>query len=112
MNYHARVHDARIDDAFVLPMDGLFADLDAGAGALQLPDDFAEAPASAQLQVLKDWASALERAREQAFVSLYREIAAANPRQPPPVHLSMFHRACAELGMECQKIHVLLQEDV
>lgn len=112
MRYHERVQDHRIDEAFVLPMDGLFADLEAGAGALQLPDDFAEASATAQLHVLKDWASALERAREQAFVSLYREIAAANPKQPPPVHLAMFHRACAELGMECQKIHVLLQEYV
>lgn len=45
------------DEGFAQPVHGLFADLDAGLGCINLPDDFALAPSANQLSVIADWQS-------------------------------------------------------
>jgi hypothetical protein len=39
------------DEGFALPVHGLFADLDAGLGCINLPDDFSLAPSVNQLRL-------------------------------------------------------------
>lgn len=43
------------DDAFQLPMLGLYADLEAGCGSVLLPDEFHQAEPALQRRILADW---------------------------------------------------------
>lgn len=88
------------DEALVLPLHGLFADLDAGIGCIGLPDDFAQAPATIQLRVIADWQGALETARRRAIVGLFRELSATAGDLPLPERLERFRETCMTLGIE------------
>ena len=53
-----------------VPISGLFADLELGIGALNLPDRLWAASGEVQLEVIKDWLGALERLRQRALMQL------------------------------------------
>ena len=99
------------DDGFAQPVHGLFADLDAGLGCINLPDDFAQAPSANQLSVIADWQRALDDHRRRALVGLFRELSAATGDAPLPERLDRFRATCATLGLECPPdMGLLLQQ--
>jgi hypothetical protein len=99
------------DEGFAQPVHGLFADLDAGLGCINLPDDFALAPSANQLSVIKDWQRSLDAHRRRALVGLFRELSAATGDAPLPERLARFRATCATLGFECPAdMGLLLQQ--
>ncbi len=105
---HATDLSAAEDEGFVLPVHGLFADLEAGLGCLNLPDDFALAPSVNQLSVINDWQRALDTHRRRALVGLFRELSAATGEAPLPERLARFRATCTTLGLECPADMALL----
>ena len=98
-------------EGFAQPVHGLFADLDAGLGCINLPNDFAQAPSANQLSVIADWQRALDGHRRRAFVGLFRELSAASGDAPLPERLARFRATCATLGLECPPdMGLLLQQ--
>lgn len=87
-------------DAFLLPVSGLFADLEAGFGRLSPDDSFAAAPAMRQLQVLQGWQRSIEQLREHALVKLYGETCGRSPLALPQ-RMEQFRDACAQRGIAC-----------
>ena len=99
------------DEGFVLPVHGLFADLDAGLGCIGLPAEFAQAPGAIQLKVIGDWQRALETQRRRAIVALFRELSAAAADAPLPDRLERFRETCLTLGIDCPAdMGLLLQQ--
>ena len=100
------------DEGFAQPVHGLFADLDAGIGCINLPDDFALAPSANQLRVIADWQRSLDAHRRRALVGLFRELSAATGETAPlPERLARFRASCATLGLECPPdMGLLLQQ--
>lgn len=99
------------DEGFAQPIHGLFADLDAGLGCINLPDDFAQAPSANQLSVINDWQRSLDAHRRRALVGLFRELSAATGDAPLPERLARFRDTCATLGLECPAdMGLLLQQ--
>ncbi|MEO8060726.1 MAG: hypothetical protein ABI671_20645 [Burkholderiales bacterium] len=99
------------DEGFAQPVHGLFADLDAGLGCINLPDDFALAPSANQLSVIAAWQRSLETHRRRALVGLFRELSAATGDAPLPERLARFQATCATLGLECPAdMGLLLQQ--
>ena len=99
------------DEGFVQPLHGLFADLDAGLGCINLPDDFARAPSANQLSVIADWQRSLDAHRRRALAGLFREISSATGDAPLPERLARFRATCATLGFECPAdMGLLLQQ--
>jgi len=86
------------EDSFVMPVSGLFADLDTGQGSVQLPDEFAATPAQVQLALLADWQRGLVQAQLRAFEQLYAEIQARNCFATADELAQRFAEACRELG--------------
>jgi hypothetical protein len=99
------------DEAFVLPVHGLFADLDAGIGCVCLPTEFAHAPCAIQLKVIADWQAALESQRRRAIVGLFRELSATWGDAPLPLRLEHLRETCKSLGIDCPPdMGLLLQQ--
>ncbi|HSI60294.1 MAG TPA: hypothetical protein VLA16_22235 [Ideonella sp.] len=51
------------DTPFHLPMLGLYADLELGSGAVQLPDEFMQADPEIRRRILDDWLRGLTALR-------------------------------------------------
>jgi hypothetical protein len=94
----ARTHD--LNDAFQLPIDGLFSDFGARAGSVHLPDEFTHLSAAIQLSIVRDWLRGLESARERALVLLYRETV-GKASLTLPEKLAKFREICEEHGEDC-----------
>jgi hypothetical protein len=89
-----------LDDCFVTPLPGLFADLDAGAGCLSLPDEVLNAPAIVRLRVIDGWQSGLEELRRRALADLFEESGADLPAgTPAEVHIDRLATLCMSLGI-------------
>jgi hypothetical protein len=86
------------EDSFVMPVSGLFADLDTGHGTVRLPDEFGATPAQVQLALLADWQRGLVQAQLRAFEQLYAEIQARNCFATAEELARQFAQACRELG--------------
>lgn len=84
-----------------LPMSGLFADLEAGRGALQLPHEFHAVPLALQLDVLQDWLNGLQAQRRAVLRTLFGQIASGLPGGNPDLQaaLAAFRATCAEMGV-------------
>lgn len=87
-------------DEFQLPMTGLYADLEVGAGSLRLPEDFLEQSALAQLKVLGDWQRALTRYRRSALRQLARELASGAPELRTPERGRLLRTTCESLRID------------
>jgi hypothetical protein len=97
------------NEGFVVPVHGLFADVDAGLGCVHLPDDFALAPCANQLSVIDHWQRSLDAHRRRALVGLFRELSAATGEEVPlPERMARFRATCATLGLECPADMALL----
>lgn len=97
------------DDApLLLPMPGLFADVDAGSGAVALTDEFLEAPAEVRVAVLQQWQRALDRERETALVEMFREFAERLRGVTIVEQIERFRQLCACRGLDCPTEFALL----
>jgi len=95
---------------FHLPMPGLFADVDAGSGAVALTDDFLEAAPRLRVGVLQQWMKALNAQREAALVDMFREFAAPLRGLTIVEQIERFRVACSRRGIDCPpELPVLLQ---
>lgn len=86
------------DDSFVMPVSGLFADLDTGHGTVQLPDEFRATPARVQLGLIADWQRGLVQAQLHAFEQLFAEIQSRHCFATTEELAQRFADACWELG--------------
>jgi hypothetical protein len=87
--------------AFPLPLSGLFADLELGVGAVNLPDDFFAVSSAVQIEVIADWQRALEELRLRALVQMYRDLAQALGDASDDEKLQRFRVTCESLEIEC-----------
>jgi hypothetical protein len=93
-----------------LPMPGLFADIEAGSGAVALTDDFLEASPRLRLGVLQQWVRALNVQKERALVDMFREFATPLRGLTIVEQVERFRQACSRRGVECPpEFPVLLQ---
>lgn len=93
-----------------LPMPGLFADIEAGSGAVALTDEFLDAPAEIRVDVLQHWVRALNRQRDAALVEMFREFAGPLRGLTIVGQIERFRQHCARRGIDCPtEFPVLLQ---
>src|SRR5258706_542142 len=88
------------NDAFPLPMPGLFADLTTGAGCIAPPDAFAQSSGYLRLRILEAWWGSLDELREKALAPLFCETPSANHASLAE-RLDRFRTRCLSLGIEC-----------
>jgi hypothetical protein len=95
-----------------LPVHGLYADLDVGAGSVSLPDEFSEVPASLQAEVLQDWMQALEQVRRRALVQIYRDMSIHKRDLAASERVAVFCSSCEQAGLEVPPdLAVMLQHE-
>lgn len=93
-----------------LPVPGLYADIEAGSGAVALTDEFMEAPPGARVEVLQHWLRALHLQRESALVDMFREFSEPLSGLTIIEQIERFRQLCSRLGLECpSEFPVLLQ---
>lgn len=93
-----------------LPMPGLYADIEAGSGAVALTDEFMEAPPVARVEVLQHWLRALHQQKEAALVEMFREFAEPLRGLTIVEQIERFRQLCGRLGLDCPSdLPVLLQ---
>ncbi|MEO7708403.1 MAG: hypothetical protein ABIS28_07720 [Caldimonas sp.] len=91
-------------------MPGLFADVEAGSGAVALTDEFLEAAPRLRLEVLQQWVKALNVQKERALVDMFREYAASLRGLTIVEQIERFRVACHRRGVDCPpEFPVLLQ---
>lgn len=93
-----------------MPMPGLFADIEAGSGAVALTGEFLEAPPGLRVEVLQHWLKALDRHRESALVDMFRDFSAPLHGLTIVEQIDRFRQLCGRLGLDCpSEFPVLLQ---
>jgi len=85
---------------FHMPVRGLFADLDVGAGSVCLPDEFTKIAPSLQAEVLQDWMRDLEQLRRRALLQIYRDMAAHWQGIPVTERIAAFRSTCEQAGLD------------
>jgi hypothetical protein len=88
------------DDTLQLPLLGLYGDLEAGQGSVQLPDEFKACSPAVQLELLRDWQRGLNKVRDLAMKQLFIELLRGRDGLPPAQQLALFHTTCTSLGLE------------
>jgi hypothetical protein len=94
-------HDADGEGTFALPTYGLFADLEAGQGFVQLADDFHAVPAATQLQILAGWRRDLDKQWRLSLAKLFQESSAAAGGGSLEKRVAGFRARCDSLGIAC-----------
>lgn len=89
------------ETTFVLPMYGLFADLEAGRGLVRLADDFENASPAIQLEVLAGWRRDLTERWKLTLVKLFNDVSKAMPGVARETRIRRFRATCASLEIEC-----------
>ena len=109
---HFHMQGAVLDqEAFPLPQPGLFADFDAGIGAVALCDEFRALPGATKLAILAGWQRGLEKERRMAIAGLFQEVTASLGNVSLPRKIVHFRQVCARIGIECPAdIAILLQQ--
>src|SRR5450755_987465 len=62
-------------EAFQLPIPGLFADIDDGSASIALPSEFLELPGETRARILQQWGRAMSTHENAALVEMFREFA-------------------------------------
>lgn len=86
--------------ALHLPVRGLYADLDVGAGSVSMPDEFLAEDPLQQAKVLQDWVRALEVERRRALAKAFRRMSAPMKAVPVDERISAFRDSCALSGID------------
>lgn len=88
-------------DAFFLPAQGLYADWEAAAGCVRLPDEFGDASSFTQIKILGDWKRDIAARQAAALVSLFRSSAPAAGPLSLDERIEQFRSICADEGIDC-----------
>lgn len=88
-------------DEFQLPLPGLYADLELGAGSLRLPDEFLAQSGLVQIKLLAAWQRSLIRYRRAALERLADELTRGSPGLSESERQALLRRACASLHLDC-----------
>lgn len=84
-----------------MPAHGLYADWEAAAGAVRLPDDFADASVFTQIKILADWRRELAAQQASIFLELFRSLNVAAGNGGRAERIEQFKTICAGEGVEC-----------
>jgi hypothetical protein len=95
-----REDDSAESSALQLPVQGLYADLEAGVGSVRLSDEFTACSNALQIEVLDDWLAALAGYRLRALQRLYHELCTGLPDMSPSEKLARFHATCEAMGIQ------------
>jgi hypothetical protein len=97
-------------DPFHLPLPGLFADLDAGSGALALSDEFMLANPMVRARVVQHWVRSMEIEGEKAVVAAFHQFVEKAASASIVVQIEGFRGLCDREGIACpDDLPVLLQ---
>lgn len=95
---------------FQLPMSGLFADVEVGAGSVAFTDEFLDADPSLRVAVLHHWMKGLQREKNGAFVQMFREFAAPLRGLSIVEQIERFRQMCVREAIDCPaELPLLLQ---
>jgi len=83
-----------------LPVQGLYADFEAGRGSVRLSDEFEACSSALQIELLDQWLAALASCRRRALQRLYRELCAGQAELGPAERSRRFQATCDALGIE------------
>jgi hypothetical protein len=83
-----------------LPVQGLYADLEAGRGSVRLSDEFDACSGALQIEVLDDWLAALATCRLRALQRLYDQLCAGAPDMSPSERVMRFRSTCEAMGIK------------
>lgn len=98
------------DESFQLPMPGLLADVDSGAAALGMTDDFYEIPAGTRVRIVQQWMRDFGALKDAAIVEMFRAGAGARRGTTIVQQLDEFRDECQRQGLRCPAdLPVLLQ---
>lgn len=110
---HLNQREALLDhDSFQMPQSGLFADLDSGAGSVNLSDDFRELSGAVQLSIIGEWQRGLEAERRRALVRLFRDVTGPLGSVALPQKIGHFRQICGQLAIDCPADLVILLQQV
>ncbi len=87
------------EEAFQLPLSGLYADVDAGVGSIRLNDEFADCDVVNQLRIVQDWQRNLASVQAKVLRTLFKS-RFATLKVPLDEQLARFDRYCSRLGLE------------
>jgi hypothetical protein len=100
----------RDSETFQLPMPGLFADVDDGAGSVALPDEFLGLPSETRARILQQWTGAMSAYQDAALVEMFHEFVIPLRGVSIVQQIERFRQHCAHLKIACPaKLAVLLQ---
>lgn len=89
------------EQTFVLPIHGLFADLEGGQGCVRLPDEFAAASTAVQVEVIQQWREDLDELTRQLLQQLFRDVVRFMPDMSHKEQVLRFRATCESLGIRC-----------
>jgi len=97
-------------DCFHLPLPGLFADLDAGSGALALSDELLLANPMVRVRVMQHWIRSMEIEGEKALVAAFHRFVERSAPTSIVLQLERFRELCDREEIACpDDLPVLLQ---
>jgi hypothetical protein len=98
------------NDAFQLPIPGLFADVDDGSASVTFSDEFLELPAETRARIIQRWGHAISVHENAALVEMFREFAEPLRDQSIVQQIEHFRQHCSQQKIACpRKLPVLLQ---
>ena len=110
MSIPSRSEPSVEDDAFHLPIPGLFVDLDVGCGSVALTGEFLGAAPEIRSKVLQHWLRALSTHRDASLVEMFREFSGPLRTLTIVKQLERFKQHCGRQGVNCpDDLPVLLQ---
>jgi hypothetical protein len=83
-----------------LPMQGLYADLEAGRGSVRLSDEFEACSGALQIEILDAWLAGLMTCRRRALQRLYDQLCGGLSELSRPERLLRFRSTCEAMGIE------------
>lgn len=90
------------DPDFLLPLPGLYADLETGQGAVALTAEFQESSPTVRARVLQQWIRQLSEGRNQAIVDLFRRSRPCSAEAASIVEqIERFREECQDAGLTC-----------
>lgn len=107
---HVAARPRSEDQNFHLPLPGLFADLDAGRGAVALSDDFFLTDPLMRARVVENWLQSMRIERGKAWVEAFRQFVERTPDETIVFQIEHFRQLCVREGFDCpEDLPVLLQ---
>lgn len=100
----------RDSETFQLPIPGLFADIDDGAGSVALADEFLSLPGETRARILQQWSSAMSTHQDAAVVEMFHEFVVPLGGLSIVQQIERFRQHCVHLKIACPaKLALLLQ---